>query len=362
MIGIYNYITRVLICLFLFYFNPNCRVLCDGAKEFKKSTIKFCDVPTLLPHTNITYQCTKYIKNESKSCVFNGTVFESTAIKISCDDGYSTDAMVSFCNGNEWIPPIKGCIKQCKKLDPVNIHLECLRENVSIPCDEKYLVSGVTVRPTCEHLNSSGFQLYPGHQEIHCQEDGKWDNDLLSCVHDCGRLRKTLSDSETPNMPWNVIIYQHEGKAVCFGTIISPRVIITTAYCVSNIIYGYKDYKSLSRPLDHTVFNVGLFRDSAPHSEKNSSRWFRLNYLAYKLGLLNKQQRFTSLKIKEFRYFKHGNQDKSIFHDVLIVIMEKEINFNSHVFPACVQWEHPNRLNITTGQGLKPFGFYWLLW
>ncbi|XP_065212876.1 uncharacterized protein LOC135840332 [Planococcus citri] len=337
-----------LICLFLFHLNPNCKVLCDGAKELK-STTKFCDVPTVLPHTNnITYQCTKYIKNQSKSCVYNATVFESTAIKISCDAGYSTDATVSFCSGNQWVPPITGCSKKCKKLNPVNVHLECFRKNISIPCDEKYLVSGVTVRPTCDHLNSSGFQFYPGHQEIHCQVDGNWDNDLLSCVQDCGRLQKNSSDSETPNMPWNVMIYHHKGKTKCFGTIISPRVILTTEYCVRNIMSDYDDYSSMNRPLDPTGYNVGLFGDSAP----NSSGWSRLKYYAYKLGpckRICKHQRFTPLMVKEFRYYKEGKQDKFFFHDVLIVIMEKEINFDSQVSPACVQWENPNRLNITTG-------------
>ncbi|XP_065212859.1 uncharacterized protein LOC135840322 isoform X4 [Planococcus citri] len=330
-----------LVCLFLIFVNPNSGVLCDGAKELKKITIKFCDVPALLPHTNITYQCTKYVKNQTKSCVYNETVFESTAIKISCDPGYSTDATVSVCNGNEWVPPITGCRKKCKKLNPVNVNLECFRENVSIPCDEKFLVSGVTVRPTC-----SRFQFYPGHQEIHCQEDGNWDNDLLSCVQNCGRLQKNSSDSDTLSMPWDVIIYARNGKNMCFGTIISPRVILTTEYCVRNIISGYKDDDSTGRPSDPTVFNVALHRN-APHNEKNSSLWSHLKYYAYKLESL--RLHFTHLEIKEFRYFNHGNQDKSLFHDVLIVIMKDEINFDSQVSPACVQWETPNRLNISTG-------------
>ncbi|XP_065210056.1 uncharacterized protein LOC135838379 [Planococcus citri] len=349
MIGINDSILQYfLICLFLIFLNPNCRVLCGEAKELRKHKVKFCDVPTTLPHTNITYQCTKYIKNQSKSCVYNETVFESTAIKISCDDGYSTDATVSVCNGNEWVPPITGCRKMCKKLNPVNVHLECFRENVSIPCDEKYLVSGVTVRPTCDHLNSSGFVFYPGHQEIHCQEDGNWDNDLLSCVRGCGRLQKNSSDSETRGMPWDVTIFPFKGKNACLGTIISPRVILTTEYCVRNMISGYEDYNSMSRPSDPDNFMVGVFRD-APHYEKNSSWWDRLKYYAYKLDPLKELSRYTFLEIKEFRYFKHGNQDKSFFHDASIVILEEEISFNSHVHPACVQWETPKRLNITTG-------------
>ncbi|XP_065210055.1 uncharacterized protein LOC135838378 [Planococcus citri] len=336
-----------LICLFLFHLNPNCRVLCDGAKEPKKITFKFCDVPVQSPHTKITYKCTKYVKNQSESCVFNGTVFESTAIKISCDAGYSTDATVSFCSGNEWVPPITGCSKKCKKLNPVNVHLECFRKNISVPCDEKYLVSGVTVRPTCDHLNSSGFQFYPGHQEIHCQEDGNWDNDLLSCVQDCGRLQKKTSDSETWGMPWDVVIFGDRGT-ICFGTIISPKVILTSEYCVLTRVIDEYDYKSLSRnPLDLANFKVAIANEL--DYLNNPTFWSRLKYTASEWNPFIKQKHFTPLMIKEFRPFKHGNRDKSLFHDVLILIMEKEINFNSHVHPACVQWKNPNRLNITTG-------------
>ncbi|XP_065212855.1 uncharacterized protein LOC135840322 isoform X1 [Planococcus citri] len=350
MIGINDGILQY--CLFLIFLNPNSGVLCDGAKELKKNTIKFCDVPTLLPHTNITYQCTRYIKNPSKSCAFNGTVFESTAIKISCDAGYSTDATVSFCSGNEWVPPITGCSKKCKKLNPVNVHLECFRKNISIPCDEKYLVSGVTVRPTCDHLSSSGFQFYPGHQEIHCKEDGNWDNDLLSCVQDCGRLENNSSDSKTWSMPWDVVIYakwRYVLVNICFGTIISPRVILTSEYCMLTKVYDESDYKSMSQnPLDPAIFNVAIKND---FDYRNITTWqTRMEFFTYTLfGPSSEDNAFIPIKVKEFRYVNNGNQDKSLFHDALIVIVEKEISFNSHLHPACVQWKTPNRLNITTG-------------
>ncbi|XP_065202979.1 uncharacterized protein LOC135833214 isoform X2 [Planococcus citri] len=348
MIGIDNdIITRVLICLFLFYFDPNCRVLCDEAIE-PKSTTNFCDVPTLLPNANITYKCINQIKNESKNCVSNGIAIESTMVKITCDPGYSTngeDALVTICYEKEWVPPIKGCIKKCKKLNPVNVHLECFRKNISIPCDEKFLVSGVTVRPTCNYLTLGFHSYYPGHQEIHCQEDGNWDNDLLSCVQDCGLLPSS-NDSKTWGMPWDVVILR-DMKKICFGTIISPRVILTSEFCMLFNIHNFDLESMMQNPLDPAVFKVGIMNDVNYH---NNTVWMRsLKHNTSKLNFSEKDKNFTPLKIKEFRYFKNGKQDKSLLYDVLIVIMEEEVNFNSRVHPACVDWENRNRLNITTG-------------
>ncbi|XP_065216810.1 uncharacterized protein LOC135843016 [Planococcus citri] len=356
MICFNNGIVHVFTCLFLLYLNPNSIVLCDEVKELN-STPNICEVPILSPHTNNTYTCIKNIKNESKSsCVSNGTVFESTVIKITCDPGYSVngeDALVSVCYNNEWVPPIKGCIKKCEKLNPVNVHLECFRKNISIPCDEKFLLPGVTVRPTCKYLNTLGVQSYPGHPEIQCLEDGNWDSDLHSCVPgyppvDCGQLPKNPPDSQTLGMPWDVAILRPDKGNICFGTIISSRVILTSEFCMLASVSAIHEYESLSRnPLDPAIFVVAIVNDIDYH--KNRTWWSSLKYYASELNLFRKYNHFTALMIKEFRYFKHGNQDKSLFHDALIVIMEKEINFNSQVYPACVQWENPKKLNITTG-------------
>ncbi|XP_065218137.1 uncharacterized protein LOC135843992 [Planococcus citri] len=260
MICFNNGIVRVFTCLFLLYLNPNSTILCDEAKELK-STPNICVVPTLSPHTNSTYKCIGNIKNQSKSCVSNGTVFESTVIKITCDAGYSVngeDTSVSVCYDNEWVPPVKGCIANC------------------------------------------------------------------------GQLPKNSDDPQTSGLPWNVAILRSDTGNICFGTIISSRVILTSEFCMLTSVFAIPDYASMSRnPLDPTIFKVVIVNDE--------------------FNPFNKNKHSTPLMIKEFRYFKHGNQDKSLLHDVLIVIMEKGINFNSHVYPACVEWKNPKRLNITTG-------------
>ncbi|XP_065211416.1 uncharacterized protein LOC135839348 [Planococcus citri] len=283
-----NGITGVFVCLFLLYLDPNSTILCDAANELKSTPApKICEVPTLSsPHMNNTYKCIKNIEDESKSCVSNGTVFELTVIKIKCNPGY-------FVNGKE--------------------------ELVSV-----------------------------------CY-DNEWVPPIKECSHppvDCGRLRKNTRDSQTSSMPWDVTILRSDKETmrVCFGTIISSRVILTSEHCLLISVFDQYDYKSMSRrnPLDPAKFEVVLVNDL--RYQINSTWWSRVKY--YSSEILNpfqKHKHSTPLKIEEFRYFKHGNQDESLYHDPLIVIMEKEIKFDSQVYPACVQWENPKRLNITTG-------------
>ncbi|XP_065211608.1 uncharacterized protein LOC135839479 isoform X2 [Planococcus citri] len=240
------------------------------------------------PHMNNTYKCIKNIEDESKSCVSNGTVFELTVIKINCDPGYSVngkDELVSVCYDNEWVPPIKECI-------------------ISHP-------------PV-----------------------------------DCGRLPKNERDSQTSGMPWDVTVLRSDKqtKMVCLGTIITSRVILTSEHCLLASVFDQYDHKSMSRrnPLDPAMFEVVHVNDLV--YQINSTWWSRVKYFTSEFVNIFKKTKFsTPLKIEEFRYFKHGNQDESLYHDPLIVIMEKEIKFDSHVYPACVQWETPKRLNITTG-------------
>ncbi|XP_065211641.1 uncharacterized protein LOC135839504 [Planococcus citri] len=288
MICFNNGIARVFVCLFLLHLDPNSTVLCDEANELKSTPApKICEVPALSSlHTNYTYKCIKNVENGSKSCVSNGAVFESTAIKITCDPGYSVNGkeeLLSVCYDNEWVPPVKECITS--------------------------------------------------HPPV-----------------DCGRLPKNERDSRTWGMPWDVVILRPDQKTttVCFGTIISSRVILTSEYCLLISVFGQYDYKSMSRrnPLDPEMFEVMLANDLAYHTRP--TWWSRMKYYA-SLFVDPTPKRLTRLMIEEFRYFKHGNQDESLFHDVLIVIMEKEIKFDSHVYPACVQWRNPERLNNTTG-------------
>ncbi|XP_065211616.1 uncharacterized protein LOC135839479 isoform X3 [Planococcus citri] len=290
MICFSNGITRVFVCLFLLYLDPNSTVLCDAANELKSTLApKICKVPMLSsPHMNNTYKCIKNIEDESKSCVSNGTVFELTVIKINCDPGYSVngkDELVSVCYDNEWVPPIKECI-------------------ISHP-------------PV-----------------------------------DCGRLPKNERDSQTSGMPWDVTVLRSDKqtKMVCLGTIITSRVILTSEHCLLASVFDQYDHKSMSRrnPLDPAMFEVVHVNDLV--YQINSTWWSRVKYFTSEFVNIFKKTKFsTPLKIEEFRYFKHGNQDESLYHDPLIVIMEKEIKFDSHVYPACVQWETPKRLNITTG-------------
>lgn len=63
----------------------------------------------------------------------------------------------------------------------MNVDLSCDRNNNSIADCSGPFVVGDRVHPTCKQLHTYEGPV-PNYQDLVCQEDGKWDNTLFSCV------------------------------------------------------------------------------------------------------------------------------------------------------------------------------------
>ncbi|XP_065224649.1 uncharacterized protein LOC135848632 isoform X2 [Planococcus citri] len=278
-----------------------------------------CAKPPSTPARSITYKCNG---EYSEYCTAGRTVPEYTVVNISCNPGYfslngDSNETVSVCIDKKWIPAHTRCHKMCDRLysNYMNVHLECFQGNKSIPCGEYSLTPGARVRSSCKLAHR--YENYKStYQEINCGEDGKWDAALIPCIPGCEKTPGSHFEA-----PWHVMFLHNDPETVhtCSGTIISPRLILTTEFCVH--LQMKKEFKE-----DANATQYSLIVTRFP-----------------------KYQRLY--EIAEFRYFNQAKYTYNIgrIQTPMIVVLKEELEFNSFVSPANIQWENPSRLDMWNG-------------
>ncbi|XP_065224651.1 uncharacterized protein LOC135848634 [Planococcus citri] len=282
-----------------------------------------CLKPHSTPDKSITYKCNE---EYSEYCTFGRIVPEHTALKISCNPGYfslngDSNETISVCIENKWIPAHTGCHKMCDRLysNYMNVHLECFQANKSIPCGEYSLTPGARVRSSCKLAHR--YENYKStYQEINCGEDGKWDAALIPCIPGCEKPPGSHFEA-----PWHAVILHNDAESVeiCSGTIISPRLILTLEFCIQ--VHDQMS-KQLTLTADANATHYSLIVTRFP-----------------------KYQRLY--EIAEFRYFNQAKYvyNVSRYQTPMIVVLKEELEFNSFVSPANIQWENPSRLEMWNG-------------
>ncbi|XP_065222839.1 uncharacterized protein LOC135847298 [Planococcus citri] len=198
----------------------------------------------------------------------------------------------------------------------MNVHLECFHGNKSIPCEDDSLISGSRVRSSCKQAHK--YENYKNtYQEINCGEDGKWDAALIPCISGCEKK------PESHEAPWHVIIVHnnYEKGQSCFGTVVSPRLILTAESCL--------------------FLEVSI--TGSEGSDANATHYSVLvaRYPDY--------QRFY--EVAEFQYFNQtkfsNNWNRGL--TPMIVVLKEKLEFNSFVSPAHIQWENQKKLDMWNG-------------
>ncbi|XP_065211337.1 modular serine protease-like [Planococcus citri] len=143
---------------------------------------EFCTIPSSFLDKTVKYQC--HGKSE-KSCYTNGdkVARQLTVATFQCNLGYARkegNKFQSVCLDLGWQPPIFNCTKICDKLTPVDADLKCYHNGVSVSCEDD-LIAGTIVHPICKQSHVYK-DFVPVYEEIVCQEDGKWNNPLLTCI------------------------------------------------------------------------------------------------------------------------------------------------------------------------------------
>ncbi|XP_065210570.1 clotting factor C-like [Planococcus citri] len=228
----------------------------------------------------------------------------------------------------------------CDKLNPVNVDLACYRNNASIDCNAP-LITGDRVRPTCKQFHTYK-RFVPINEELVCQEDGKWDNILFSCVPECGRTLTTFSllSNTTEwhwDSPWHVAIYDiTKNLLICGGTIINPYLIVSAAHCFHDSI----NQKKL--PEENYEIVVGKYTRNYTLKDHPDQK---------------------SFKIKEIRFSNKGYfaAQTNFENDIAILILNGKIEISWIALPACIHWIHTHHPREDTpgkavGWGFNEFG------
>ncbi|XP_065204423.1 uncharacterized protein LOC135834471 isoform X2 [Planococcus citri] len=294
-----------------------CNVTSDEIRR-KRAANDYCTAPPQSPDKTITYLCNG---KESQNCNIGGYVREFTVATIKCNPTYSPVEDTHFrsvCHDRSWIPQIDNCYRMCERLNPVNVDLQCYRRGVNIPCDVDALLAGTTIRPICKALHTYR-DFVPTYHEITCQDDGKWDKTLFSCVPECGRpytnptalisggVVEHFGDS-----PWHVAVYNQDRVLICGGTIINPYLVVSAAHCF------------------HDQANK---RKSAVNYEIVVSKFTR-DYNVFD----NKNQK--AFKLRDIRYSNKGyiGINNYFAADIAILILQEKLDISPTVLPACVDW------------------------
>ncbi|XP_065210166.1 uncharacterized protein LOC135838456 [Planococcus citri] len=318
--GVFYYSSCALILItFVSYFavSYSSPAVLDGSKNvLSNNTDGSCVKLRSAPDKSITYKCNG---EYSEYCTFGRIVPEHTVVKISCNPGYfllngDGNETTSVCIENKWIPTHVRCHKMCDRLysNQLNVHLECFQGNKSIPCVDNSLISGARVRSSCKYAHR--YENYKNtYQEINCGEDGKWDAALIPCISGCEKTPESHFEA-----PWHVtILYDFEKLLGCFGTIISPRLILTVESC---------------------LFSIDFQGGNA-------------NAADYSVIVARYPMYHRLYKVAEFQYFNRTKFSFSINRSLkpMIVVLKEELDFNSFVSPAHIQWENAKRLDMWNG-------------
>ncbi|XP_063923125.1 uncharacterized protein LOC135137422 isoform X2 [Zophobas morio] len=286
-------------------------------KRFPRQTETGCVLPFHPQFGNWT------VYNSTSSWSPEKIVPSGTILEVSCDDNYLLDGLKFInCIGSSWRNSIGRCLKKCP---PPNITefltVRCLDSNKNnIDCSEA--VENSTAEYVCqdfyeiEHLNTINNNNITSNICV----DGKWTKRTPKCVPECGKNRfgKSTSRLDTSvvrqeDYPWQVAIYNgtNRKELICGGSLLSQRVVLTAAYCISDIDGNYYSQ-------DTYIVAVGkyyrIYDDERDFGKASFSGVYSMHYPNY----------------------YHG-QSHNFYGDIAIIITKKQFVLSARVRPVCFE-------------------------
>ena len=142
-------------------------------------------------------------------------------------------------------------------------------------------------------------------------EDGNWDRAAASCLPKCGLIKENKNGIQ---VPWNVAIYKNE-LFICGGTIISEKVVISTAHCF------HRETSTKPQLEDISQFKIvaGKYHRDLNATDPLPTQTIQINSIRVIDGYSGAQGKYN------------GN--------MVFLILQKKIEFRDHITPICMDFD-----------------------
>ncbi|XP_063908176.1 uncharacterized protein LOC135126228 [Zophobas morio] len=242
-----------------------------------------------------------------------------TILEISCSDGYKLNGSENTtCIRGQWRPEVGQCLRTCPSLRTTTITtVSCTykRETLATCLD--------VVEGTRAHFHCSPFYEIQGLNKFpirNCSE-GQWSGGIPECVPVCGKKGITKDptlmvggfNTTSLEYPWQAVLYCNSSKRLlCGGTLLSEKIILTAAHCVTND-------KGQLQPKENYIVAVGKSYRSYNDSRDNAAQFSSIEEMHVP---------------KQYKgYVQH------YFGDIAIIVANTTFVLSLNVQPVCVVWE-----------------------
>ncbi|KAJ8980927.1 hypothetical protein NQ317_011570 [Molorchus minor] len=269
-------------------------------------------------------------------------ISENTLVKYECNEGYKLSASQYIVCDNNWKSAhFPECEKKCQPMySSSKIELKCVdKRGTEIPCHEA--TDGSYLSYKCASFYETPF----GYKKTLLCMDGSWNYPKPVCQPVCG---KKINDDNSPliyggetkeviEYPWVTAIYAKNGDQflnICGGTIISPRVILTAAHCVTN---NYGDVQ----PAGNFRVGAGKLHNKYNDSRDPDAQYLEVDRVIVHPGYKGENRRFQA--------------------DVALLVTKGSFTLNEWVQPACFNDVnnlpiYAGNIGVISGWGVKEDG------
>lgn len=243
-----------------------------------------------------------------------------SSITYKCKTGYTLfGADSNLCWRGSWTYAPPECSKTCQNgaIQGITFDVHCSFNRTTVPCNGP-IRSGTIATVTC----AIGYKK-PDRtvfDTLVCGTHGEWDYHPHSCVPICGQevvevkpFASNADPVDITKVPWHAAIYQrgNDGiKHICGGTIISAKLVISAAHCF---------WSKRVDPTKYLVMVGKIYRDYYAR-EKLETQEFNISEIHIPIGYLGENA------------FYHN--------DIAVLVLNKFIRYQSHIKPACLEWQN----------------------
>jgi secreted trypsin-like serine protease len=247
-------------------------------------------------------------------------VAKHTILVVQCNEKHKLDGLEYLvCRSGSWSAKVGKCLKTCSSLqNTLTTKVVCLFNTKETDhCTDP--VDGTLAKFTCAPFyEEKGINLAP----LLCV-DGTWSRPPPKCVPVCGQKSipstALIVKGDTTNkgeFPWQVAIYQRRGletnQLICGGTLISERIILTAAHCVT-------DYEGKVLSKSNYTLAVGKY------------------YRSYSDPRDTPQAQFSEVD-DIFVPVQYKGMVQNYFGDIAIMVSKRIFQFSQTVQPVCLDW------------------------